>query len=98
MRNDIFAQLRDPEKNLDRREILKDRERLIPNQLESDQWHKARIVLDSDKMSVSIDGKAIGMLQSSGIGHPTKTDFGFTVLGNKIEFDDVRAWRLGKGE
>tara|TARA_R110002049_G_scaffold72490_6_gene187412 strand:+ start:105678 stop:106310 length:633 start_codon:yes stop_codon:yes gene_type:complete len=93
MRNDLFAALRDPKQNLDRRKVLKDREILIPNTLAADQWHHVSISIVDDQMSVTIDGKQIGQLKSPGIAHATKTDFGFTVVGNEIEFDDVRMSR-----
>ena len=93
MKNETFAALRDPNKKLDRRVVLKDRERLIPNKLAADTWHDATISINEDEISVRIDGEPIGSLKSSGIAHPTKTDFGFTVIGNEIEFDNVRVFK-----
>ena len=41
-----------------------------------------------------IDGESIGSFKSPGIGHPTKTDFGFVTKGNIVEVDDLRVFRL----
>ena len=92
MKNETFSLLKEPEQKKNRAKILKGRELRVPNQLSKDQWHQGKLSIIDDKISLAIDGKEIGTLQSSGIAHPTKTDFGFTVIGNEIEFDDVRAW------
>lgn len=92
MKNEIFELMKDPEKKKDRAKILQGRELRIPNQLSKDEWHQAKLSIIGDKISLVIDDEEIGSLQSPGIAHPTKTDFGFTVIGNEIEFDDVRVW------
>lgn len=80
----------DSGRTLDRRKQLKGRELIIPHQLDTKQWNKTRIVLIDDEITVAINDKSIGSFRSPGIGHPTKTDFGFAVKGNTLEFDDVR--------
>jgi len=57
---------------------------------DSERWYQARIILKDDQIEVLIDEERIGSFRSPGIGHPTKTDFGFATLGNIIEIDDVR--------
>jgi hypothetical protein len=43
-------------------------------------------------MRVSLDGRAIGYLKSSGIAHATKREFYFAVSGKDAFFDDVKIW------
>lgn len=66
----------------------------IPKTFDADQWYQARIVLRGDRIEVVIDGQSIGSYESPGIGHPTKTDFGFVTKGNIVEIDDVRVTKL----
>lgn len=47
-------------------------------------------------MEVMIDETLIGSYRSPGIGHPTKTDFGFATVGGTIEMDDVRVTMLSQ--
>lgn len=67
----------------------------IPVSLDPKQWYKVRLNLIDDVMEVMIDGKSIGSFRSPGIGHPTKTDFGFVTKGKMIEIDDVRVTKMG---
>jgi len=55
------------------------------------KWYHLRVVIDEDRMSVLVDGTLIAKLTSPGIAHPTKTQFGFTVTGRDILFDNVVA-------
>lgn len=55
------------------------------------RWYHMRVVIDEDRMSAFVDGKLIAKLTSPGIAHPTKTQFGFTVTGRDILFDNVVA-------
>jgi len=45
-----------------------------------------------DEMRVSIDGKPVGYLKSSGIGHPTKSKIELGVAGKDGYFDDIKVW------
>jgi hypothetical protein len=47
-------------------------------------------------MRVSLNGKAIGFLQSAGLAHPTKESVHFTVNGRELHFDEVRIWNVAK--
>lgn len=67
----------------------------IPVSLDAKQWYQVRINLSDDVMAVTLDGKLIGSFRSPGIGHPTKTDFGFVTKGNIVEIDDVRVTKAG---
>ncbi len=64
----------------------------IPAKLDDTQWHRMKIVVQGSKKSVTLDGKAIGTLDSPGIDHPSRDKFGFTVAGkNAVEFDN---WKV----
>lgn len=91
MKNEIFVARKDPKRKDEMRAFLKDKSSTIARKVNKD-WHKASISIVGDTMSVKLDGQAIGKFASPGIAHPTKTDFGFTVTGNEIEFDDIKMW------
>lgn len=90
MRNDIFEMRKDPSKKAEADKLLVGRNASFPHKFEQNRWYQMRIELIGDELSASVDGKFIGRLKSSGIGHPTKNDFHFTVSGKGARFDDVR--------
>ncbi len=94
MRNDIFAMRRsgDPADKKKADALLEGRNMSIPVKLEKGAWHAITLEILGDEMLVSLDDEPIGYLQSSGIAHETKTDFGFTVNGRFVRFDNVAAW------
>lgn len=93
MRNDIFAMRRDPARRAEAQKLLEGRSSLTPVNLEQEKWYQVAIEIVGDRMRVSLDGQAIGYLQSPGIAHDTKSSFHFTVNGPGIHFDDVRIWK-----
>jgi hypothetical protein len=90
MRNDIFAMRRDPKRKKEANALLVGRSQNIPFKLKANQWYRMKVVMLGEEMRLTVDGKEIGLLRSAGIGHPTKSDFGFTVKGKQVEFDKVR--------
>ncbi len=54
------------------------------------QWHQLRVRIKGEVMKAFLDGKQVTTLRSPGIGHPTKTEFGFTVNGSAIEYDNLK--------
>jgi hypothetical protein len=96
MRNDIFAMRRDPQRKKEADALLVGRSISIPFKLKANQWYRMRVSVVGEEMQLSLNGQPVGRLKSPGIGHKTKTDFGFTVKGTRIEFDSVRAWNPGK--
>ena len=94
MRKDIFEMRRDPKRKEAAEKLLVGRSRNLPVSLEKGIWYKMRVSIIGPRMHVSLNGKSLGQLTSPGISHPTKTDFGFTVRGKQIEFDDVKAWKM----
>ncbi len=92
MRNDIFAMRRDPKKKAAAEKLLEGRGSNVKVDLAKGEWHEMTIELLGDEMRVSLNGKAIGHLQSSGLAHPTKESVHFTVNGKEVRFDDVQIW------
>jgi hypothetical protein len=92
MRNDIFEMRRDPQRKKAADKLLVGRGTAIKASLKQNQWYQVRIEIVEDEMRVSLDGKAIGRLQSAGLAHPTKSSFHFTVNGKDALFDDVKIW------
>ena len=43
-------------------------------------------------MRVSIDGKAVGFLRSSGLAHPTKSKIELGCAGKDGFFDEIKVW------
>jgi hypothetical protein len=92
MRNDIFAMRKDPARRAEANQLLIGRNSSAPANLEQKKWYLATIEIVGDRMRVSLDGQAIGYLQSPGIAHDTKSSFHFAVSGPGVQFDDVRIW------
>ena len=93
MRNDIFAMRRDPKRKKEADALLVGRSKNLPFKLKANQWYKMRLTMIGEDMRLSVDGRELGVLSSPGIGHPTKSEFGFTVKGQQVEFDKVRVWK-----
>lgn len=73
--------------------LLKTKAKSFPLDLKADEWHTMLVSIEGDKMSASIDGKAVGEFSSEGIAHPTKRMI--TLAVNKsANVDDVKVWKL----
>jgi hypothetical protein len=92
MRNDIFEMRRDPARKAEADAMIVGRAASFPNTFEQEKWYSVRIQIVADTMAVSINDKPIGMLQSPGLAHETKSSFHFTVNGPGMLFDDVQIW------
>lgn len=92
MRNDIFEMRRRPESKQAADKLLAGRGANVKAALEQDRWYAAVIEIVGDEMRVSLDGKAVGHLQSPGLAHPTKESVHFTVSDKAVHFDDVEIW------
>ena len=65
----------------------------FPVKLEAGKWYTVQVETVGEQMRVSIDGKPVAYLKSSGIGHPTKRML--TLAVNKSAWvDDVKVWKL----
>ena len=97
MRKDIFAMRRNPKRKKEAEALLVGRSKNLPFKLKANQWYRMRVSMIGDEMRLRLDGRELGVLRSPGIGHPTKSDFGFTVKGKQVEFDEVRLWEASAG-
>ncbi len=88
MRNDIRAMANGPEKT----KLLQGRQVTYPVKLKPGQWYDLVVETAGDEMRVTIDGKRVAYLQSSGIGHETKSKIELGVAGKSGWFDDVKVW------
>jgi hypothetical protein len=93
MRNDIYAMRKEAAKKEEAAKLMAGRSAAVSAALDATQWHSATIEIVGDQMRVCCDGKPVGYLVSSGIAHPTKSSFHFTVSGKPMLFDDVRIWK-----
>lgn len=96
MRNDLFARRRDPAQRKAAEQELIGKSKLVAVDLTDGEWHALTVRIEGETMSVQLDGKPLGTLTSAGIGHATKTDFGFTVIGRELHLDNVRLHKPGK--
>lgn len=93
MRNDIFEMRRDPTRQAAAEKLIAGRSSNSKVDLQSNHWYTMEIEILGDQMRVSLDGEAIGYLQSPGIAHPSKESVHFTVTGKETHFDNVRIWK-----
>ncbi len=91
MENEIFAMRRDPKRKKESEKLLKGKTQRFPLTIADGEWQELVLIIKGNEMTASLNGKKVGSLTSEGIGHATKTDFGFTVPGRWVEFDDVKA-------
>jgi hypothetical protein len=92
MRNDIYEMSKDPAKKAERAKMLEGRIAKFPAKLEANKWYTLVVETVGDSMRVSIDGKPVGFLKSSGIGHPTKSKIELGVGGKDGLFDEIKVW------
>lgn len=93
MRNDIFEMRRDPARKAAADKLIVGRGAAVKADIEQERWYAMTIEVVGDEMRVSLDGEALGYLQSPGLAHPTKESVHFTVNGNAAHFDDVKIWQ-----
>lgn len=91
MRNDIYA-MKDPSQKAERAKLLVGRSATFPMKLEQNKWYTLVVETVGDEMRVTIDGKPVGYLKSSGIAHATKSKIELGVGGKDGCFDDLKVW------
>lgn len=92
LRHEIVEMQRDPQRRAEAAKLIVGRVQDIPIQLEQGRWYRLEIEIVGEEMRAVLDGRPIGYLKSSGIAHPTKSRFHFTVTGGDAEFDDFGLW------
>jgi hypothetical protein len=98
LRKEIEAMKKDPARREEAKKLTAGRDRSIPMTLDPTRWYALAVEIVGDEMRVSLDGKAVGDLKSSGLAHPTKREFYFAVSGTDAQFDDLRIWATAKAE
>lgn len=92
MKNEVYEMRKDPSKKGEIAKMLVGRRVTYPLKLEPGKWYTLVVETVGDQMRVSIDGRAVAYLKSSGIGHPTKSKIELGVAGRDGYFDDIRVW------
>jgi hypothetical protein len=83
---------KDPAKKAEVAKLLVGRQVTYPVKLETGKWYALSVETVGDEMRVSIDGKAVAFLKSSGIAHATKSKIELGVAGKDGFFDDLKVW------
>lgn len=96
MENEIFKMRRDPKQRKAADRLLLGKSKSVPVKFKRGQWYTMVVTIVGQEMQVFLDGQLLGALQSDGIGHATKTDFGFTIPDRFIRFDNISAWNVKK--
>jgi hypothetical protein len=92
MRNDIREMRMDPARKAEAEKLLVGRSASFPVSLEKGRWYTVQVETAGEEMRVSIDGKAVGYLKSSGIGHATKSKIELGCAGKDGLFDEIKVW------
>lgn len=77
-------------------ELIQRTEKTTKIKLQQGQWYRLRVVIKADVIEAHIDGKLIASLKSPGIARAEKTDFGVTVNGSTIDFDNLQVYAAKK--
>ncbi|MEY5014159.1 MAG: hypothetical protein RIS92_517 [Verrucomicrobiota bacterium] len=96
MRNDIREMRMDPARKAEADKLLVGRTARFPVKLEKDTWYTLTVETVGEEMRVSLDGKPVGYLKSSGIGHATKSKIELGCAGKHGLFDDIKVWEARK--
>ena len=67
--------------------MLETKRARTPLNLDKEKWHKLKIQISGDTLSVWIDGKKADPLVSEGIGHLTKINMNITTNGREMHYD-----------
>lgn len=70
---------------------LASREVSAPLKLEQGRWYRLRARIIGDRFEAFLDGEPVAALRSPGFAHRTKTDFGFTITGSVMRYDNIEA-------
>lgn len=60
-------------------------------QVDATAWHQVRVEIIGHEILMSLDGKPVAYLKSSGIAHPTKNQIGFS-CGSSASFKPLTMW------
>jgi hypothetical protein len=92
LRHEIEEMSKDPARKAEVAKLVAGRTSSFPVKIEKGHWYHLEWEIVGDEMRVSLDGKPVGYLKSSGVAHPMKSDFNFSVSGKDALFDEVKIW------
>jgi hypothetical protein len=92
LRHDTEEMKKDPAKKAEVEKLTAGRSLSVPTKLEADRWYRCRMEIAGDELCVRLDDKPLACLKSSGVDHPQKSTFHFTVSGEGAKFDDFTIW------
>lgn len=92
MRNDIYEMKKDPARKAEVAKLVAGRSVTYPVKLETGKWYTLVVETVGDAMRVTLDGKPVGYLKSSGVAHATKSKIEFGAAGKDGRFDDLKVW------
>jgi len=102
MRNDYVEKMKDPQTTEEEKRKLRDsvKDTLASFKVDVDfsQWHKVRIEIVGDEMTMSVDDKPAAYLKSPGLDHATKNAVGFTVRGKSALIRSVKFWEAAASD
>jgi hypothetical protein len=90
MKNEIYAMT--PAQRKEQPKLLEGRSATFPVTIEKEAWHAAVVETVGDEMRVTLDGKPVAFIKSSGIAHPTKSKIELGCGGKDGFFDDIKIW------
>ncbi len=82
-----------PEQQKALAEKLRDRSGNFKAEFDKDAWHQVRVEIVGEEILMSVDGKPLAYLQSTGIGHPKKNQIGFS-CGKSASFKPLTMWAV----
>ena len=91
MKNVIYA-MTDPAQKKEKAKMLEGRSATFPVTIEQEKWYTAAVETVGDEMRVTLDGKPVAFIKSSGIAHPTKSKIELGCGGKDGFFDDIKIW------
>ncbi len=92
MRNDIHEMKQDPTKKAELAKLLVGRSVTYPAKFEAGKSYAFVVETVGEEMRVSIDGKPVAYLKSSGIAHSTKSKIELGVAGKSGWFEEIKVW------
>jgi hypothetical protein len=89
MENAIYEKKKSPE-GLDEetKKLLESKTANFQLELDRDEWHDLLIRTQGPLVTVLVDGKKVGTLESEGNAHPTKSLVSLTTNINDVQYDD----------
>lgn len=77
----------------EQKQALTGKTKRFPHKIAIGKWHEVTVAIRGEQLSLQLNGKPIGAIQSPGIAHPTKRLLRLSVPRNVV-VDDVKIWRL----